>query len=265
MGQSGNAASLVAKLYQAFNDSGFLGLGGTDEVGALAALTSARDQGLMREVDALYHKTYPDELNLKDELDDELSGDDFDTAMRLYDEGMQAAPKADAAAGSGGPRPENPVHGTLVPMAEAFSICLLDFGLKPIPNAKCRLAEFPNQIQTADGSGLVTLPFPTGRKAIDIEWTERGAEGPEGPIFALQQTVQLDFIGSDDGAVSKQLANLGFEGGTVSEQLEAFQGYLGGGKDEGFRNTRSELDGWINSQKRPSFDGSASRNNSRTV
>lgn len=46
-----NARSLVDRLYQGFNDSGFLGMGGTDEEAALEALKIARDMGLMKELD----------------------------------------------------------------------------------------------------------------------------------------------------------------------------------------------------------------------
>jgi hypothetical protein len=129
-----DARALVKKLYEAFGDSGFLGLGGTDEEGVLAALKSARDQGLMRDVEALYRQTYPDEPSLKDEIDDELSGDEFATAMKYYDEGMKApstpAPAARGKSSGGGtattPAPLLPVRGTLAP---APARCILEFGV----------------------------------------------------------------------------------------------------------------------------------------
>ena len=130
-----DAKSIVEKLYRAFNDPGFLGMGGTDEEGVLEALRLAKDQEIMKDVDTLYTSTYPGELNLKDEIDDELSGDDFDAAMKLYDEGMKAEPKAQpAAAGSTGggrgtsntPIPQVPVLGTMVPRPAQ---CILEFGI----------------------------------------------------------------------------------------------------------------------------------------
>jgi hypothetical protein len=110
-----NARAIVEKLYQAFNDPGFLGLGGTDEEGVLAALKTAKEQGIMKEVDALYHESYPTELNLKDELDDELSGKDFESAMKMYNEGMSAE-KVAPTEGSANPRgASHVVNGTLSP------------------------------------------------------------------------------------------------------------------------------------------------------
>lgn len=111
--------SLVEKLYAAFNDSGFMGMGGTDEDGVLAALKSARDQGLMKEVDALYRQSYPGEPGIKEELDDELSGDEFRTAMAYYEEGMKPAAKQAAATGAETPGKGHVVHGTMGPRTPA--------------------------------------------------------------------------------------------------------------------------------------------------
>ncbi|MBW8887400.1 MAG: hypothetical protein JF616_06525 [Fibrobacteres bacterium] len=117
MAGSADAATLVKRLYDAFNDPGFLGLGGTDEDGVFAALKQARDQGNMREVDALYHKTYPDEPTLRAELDDELSGDDLTKAVGYYDEGMKGpAAKAPVAAAPGSLK-NACCDGTLTPKA----------------------------------------------------------------------------------------------------------------------------------------------------
>jgi len=111
------AQALVERLYKAFNDSGFLGLGGTDEDAIFAALTDARDKNLMRDVDALYASNYPTDPKLRDELDDELSGDDLAKAVRIWEEGMArpAQPAAPATPAAGAKGPVNPVLGTLVP------------------------------------------------------------------------------------------------------------------------------------------------------
>jgi hypothetical protein len=256
MADSRRTQDLVAKLYQAFNDSGFLGMGGTDEEGLLAALKSARDQGLMRDVDALYNRTYPEELTLREELDDELSGDDFDQALALYEEGMKSPAPANAGEGSAVPKPPgpehpaNPVHATLAPMPEAFRVCLRNLRLQPLPFAKCRLLDFPERIYDADGDGIVTLPVPPGRKTMDIEWTEREAQDAEVLYFFMQQTVHVDFAGSDDASLSKQLSNLGFGGDSVSSQLADFQGVLGEGRD-----ARMAMNGWIEGQTSPFASG----------
>jgi hypothetical protein len=109
---SSAAQSLVDRLYAAFNDPGILGLGGTDEDAVMQALSEAKAKNLMHEVDALYNSRYAEkELNLKDELDDELSGEDYEKAMRLYDDGMAAPQDATASAR------KVAVHGTMTPRA----------------------------------------------------------------------------------------------------------------------------------------------------
>jgi len=90
-GQSGaeeTCHDLVRRIYAAFNDPGFLGLGGTDEDEVMAVLTIARDRGMMRELSALYAQEHPGELSLEAELDDELGGRDYRQAMELYRQGM---------------------------------------------------------------------------------------------------------------------------------------------------------------------------------
>lgn len=247
-----DAKAIVDKLYRAFNDPGFLGLGGTDEEGALEALRMAKDQGIMRDVDALYAKTYPTELNLKDEIDDELSGDDFDQAMAYYDEGMKAESKdrtaaADgggAGAGGGTGRTQEPrlrVSGTLAPNPNIVEFCLMDFDMAPSANAKCRLAGNPYKLYACDGNGKVSLPVPYGSESVDIEWTDGNG------IFGFQQTVFLDVEGRDDETVSKQLSNLGFIGKDLSTQLGDFQEAIGG--DEGA--ARTALNDWADSGSSP--------------
>lgn len=114
-----DAQSLVKRLYDAFNDSGTLGLGGTDEKEVLAALETARNQGIMRDVEAIYNATYRDEPGLREELVDELSGDELKKALGLYEEGMTVPSKnastvnAPPAAGSNGKTVK--VIGTVAP------------------------------------------------------------------------------------------------------------------------------------------------------
>jgi hypothetical protein len=90
-GQTGageTCQDLVRRIYAAFNDSGFLGLGGTDEDEVLAVLTIARDRGMMAELRDLYAQEHPDEPGLEEELDDELSGKDYRSAMEVYRQGL---------------------------------------------------------------------------------------------------------------------------------------------------------------------------------
>lgn len=198
---SNEVETLVKKLYLAFNDSGFLGMGGTDEEGVLGTLRSARDKGLMREVDARYRKAYPEEPGLKEELDDELSGDEYETAMRIYDEGMQAQAKPQASAGGGsGPGGASvPLHGTLAPGVPAsIRIQVLNHDLNPMPRAVCRLAGATDRVFTADGEGMVEVPIHDGVSCVEIEWEDEDAapdEGPDLPRFYYKRAVQLKHTG----------------------------------------------------------------------
>lgn len=255
-GGSGEVKALVEKLYEAFDDSGFLGTGGTDEEGVLGVLRSAKDKGLMREVDALYHKTYPDEPNLKDELDDELSGDEFDAAMKLYDEGMsgqaKATPAKSQATGTSAKKPANPVQGTVVPNGSIVEICLLDFDRMPMPMARCRLADAVDRVFRADQDGVVTLPAPMGKEIIEIEWRpDRLEEIDDDEGFFLQQSFRVDFAGEDDQSVANRLANLGFEGDSLDERLANYQKRFSGAEAGDFVAVRAELSEWILAQKSP--------------
>lgn len=194
---SGEVKALAEKLYLAFNDSGFLGMGGTDEEGVLGTLRTARDKGLMRAVEAQYRKAYPGEPGLKEELDDELSGEEFETAMRLYDEGMQAQdmPGADTGSGPASSGPAGMVLGTLAPGSPAsVQIQLLDHDLKPMPGAACRLASKPDQVFRADEEGWVELPIHAGVSFVEIEWEAEDAapdESPDLPRFYYGRAVPL--------------------------------------------------------------------------
>lgn len=146
---SADAKAIADRLYAAFNDSGFLGMGGTDEDAISAALAEAKEKGLMREVEALYAQAHPDEPRLKEELEDELSGDDLDRALGLYDEGMRQPPKpapqpsngsSTSSGTTGSPSPTgsagsssspfNPVHGTLTPNTRKVNLSWEDFHKK---------------------------------------------------------------------------------------------------------------------------------------
>lgn len=121
--------SIVEKLYTAFNDPGFLGAGGTDEQGVLNALADAKKKKLMKEVEESYNLKYQEaELSLKDELDDELSGDDFTRAMQLYTDGLNAK-SDDVMANTTAPGHVKPIAGTVTPSAAKP-------GTKPTQNAK---------------------------------------------------------------------------------------------------------------------------------
>lgn len=257
-----DAKALVEKLYRAFNDPGFLGLGGTDEEGCLDALRTARDQGIMRDVDALYAKTYPAELNLKDELDDELSGDDFDQAMAYYNEGMQAPADSRTAgtgasgtrgSGSGMPTAKVPVHGTLAPGSPGTVwVELLDDERKPLPGARCRLAG-GTEAFTADENGIVELPIRAGASQIEIEWEEKDAapdDGPDLPRYYWNQTLQLDVLGDDESALSRQLSNLSFDGQDLKQQVLSYQEFYGQPRTGNIGDIQAELSQRIKNQDR---------------
>lgn len=136
---SAEARAIADRIHAACNDSGFLGMGGTDEDALLAALSEARQKGLMREVEALYAQAHPGEPRLREELEDELSGDDLKRALALYDEGMrqpprpapQHSPQPDQSSPNpgtaGSSSPFNPVHGTLTPNTRKVSLTWEEF------------------------------------------------------------------------------------------------------------------------------------------
>lgn len=86
---------LESRIYNAFNDSGILGLGGTDENEVISVLTSAKENGMMKELIMRYAQNHPGEPSLEDELFDELGGEDLRSAMPLYYEAM--TPKTPAS------------------------------------------------------------------------------------------------------------------------------------------------------------------------
>jgi hypothetical protein len=109
---------LTRKLYAAFNDSGPLYLGGTDEEAVYDVLTYARDNHLTKELIDCYAKEYPGELSIEAELEDELSGDEYNKAIKLYQEGIAAssAPsKPPPPATSSGSSAPSCVAGTAAP------------------------------------------------------------------------------------------------------------------------------------------------------
>lgn len=98
MAASADVENLVKRLHDAFNVSGALGFGSTDEEAVYKAFQDAGDKGIMREVEARYNALYEtDELSLRDELDDEFSGDELKKAVELY----EAAKKGKGGTGSG--------------------------------------------------------------------------------------------------------------------------------------------------------------------
>jgi hypothetical protein len=115
---SQDVQALVDRLYKAFNDSF---LGGTDEAEVSKVLTIAFNERMMRDVDKLYRSSYPNDLSLREEFDDELSGDDLEDAVRLWDEGMKQEPKPAPASNPAQSGPVNPVHATLTPKPSAPS------------------------------------------------------------------------------------------------------------------------------------------------
>ncbi|MEO7424478.1 MAG: hypothetical protein ABI036_04775 [Fibrobacteria bacterium] len=221
-----DAKAIVDKLYQAFNDPGFLGLGGTDEESALEALKMAKDQGIMKDVDALYAKTYPDEPNLKDEIDDELGGDDFDAAIKLYDEGMKAetksksgdtaAEKAGAGGGTGKTQePQLRVSGTLTPSlgTKNVSLKLSDFDFKPYSSKACK-------VETSDGSrilfeaetnvdGLLQGTVPASASRLKITVAPKAGEGGAAVVFEIRMVDKIPPIETAKGALLR-LHNLGY-------------------------------------------------------
>ena len=231
MGNSTDARSLVAKLYQAFNDPGFLGLGGTDEDAVLAALTSARDQGIMRDVDALYHQSYPTELNLKDRLDDELSGDDFRNAMRLYDEGMAASP--DSAVNSpAGNSSRVAIDGTVAPgrklPPKRFSARLNDFDSNPYAAKKCQLSSVDGSRvffnTTTNDDGLMEGDVPGSEKKVKATLWPVDASEAESVSFEITLVEEIPPVTVTKGALLR-LHNLGYyenEPGTEWGEDEIF-------------------------------------------
>jgi hypothetical protein len=88
---------LVKQLYDAFNYPGALGFGATDEEAVYAAFKEAGEKGIMLAVETRYNALYEkEELSLRDELDDEFSGDELDKAVHLYNEAKK--PKSNQAA-----------------------------------------------------------------------------------------------------------------------------------------------------------------------
>jgi hypothetical protein len=122
MAASADVENLVKRLHDAFNASGALGFGSTDEDAVYKAFEEAGDRGIMRDVETRYNALYEkDELSLRAELDDELSGEELEKAVALY----EAAKKPKSGTGSSpsptaSPKPaakRSHCDATLVPKA----------------------------------------------------------------------------------------------------------------------------------------------------
>lgn len=269
--------AMAAEFYEACNAAGILGIG-TDEEAIMHILGKAKDRGCMPALEAMYRKTYPDDLTMVQELDDELSGDEYDQAMALYQAGMAAgsgsasgsgipsgAPGADgassgpggsssqagAATGSGATDgPENPVHGTLAPEGKYLRVQLLDWGREPVPFALCRRKDDPEKATTADAHGLAAIPVKRGEESVELEWGMASETAPDG-CFLFGQTFKVATEGEDDRSLSNRLWNLGFEGTEAADQLEQFRlsfGYTpsGDGEEPGRSgDARADLDKWM--------------------
>jgi hypothetical protein len=221
--------SLVEKLYKAFNDPGVLGMGGTDEEAVMEALEIAKEKGLMREVDALYRETYLGEPSLKEELDDELSGDDFKAAMKLYDEGMKGPPKPKFT------DLENPVIGTITPNVYKVELSYADMMRKYrlnalLPDISRDLTARPSTGEkgaapkagssTPDFGELLTFEKDLGRLHVRIKIpSEAGFKYPIHFQKGRSLDLDLNISPSDSGTFNVTVKLLGSPDYTVSANI----------------------------------------------
>jgi hypothetical protein len=82
---------LARRIHEAFEETGFLGFGATNEAVVFEVLRTARDHGLTTELKAVYGAEYPNEFGLEARLADELSGDELDLALELLRAGLAAS------------------------------------------------------------------------------------------------------------------------------------------------------------------------------
>jgi hypothetical protein len=129
-------------------------------------------------------------------------------------------------------------------LTRSIRIRLTDTDKKPLPNAKCRCADAPETIYTADRDGIVCIPIPN-TTSVDLEWEAEDAEqAVGGNRFCWRCTFNCTISSVDDPMCSTRLDHLGFEGETLADQVVAFQSFYNRPVTGDINDIRNELVEW---------------------
>jgi hypothetical protein len=134
----------------------------------------------------------------------------------------------------------------VVYLAQHVLIRLTDTNKDPVPKAKCRIIGDEATVYECDEDGVAHIPVSDWSiKGLDLEWERHGAETNDpSNRYYWKNSFDLNVCDRNDDACRNRLTNLGFTGGTLAEQVNAYQKYFGRSTPSHIDKIRTEMADW---------------------
>lgn len=141
----------------------------------------------------------------------------------------------------------------MVYLTRKVRIRLTDPEKKPLANGRCRITDEPETVYQCDENGVAEIPVSDSSQSyIDLEWEPvNAADNGGAEPFCWNGMFQLNAGYADDQSCEIRLANLGFGGDTLADQVKAYQTYFNRTATGDPGDIRDELMNWHEGGDRP--------------
>jgi hypothetical protein len=131
-------------------------------------------------------------------------------------------------------------------LSKHLRIRLTDLDRNPLPFAKCRTVDDKEAVFECDKDGVATIPWSCSKQGqLELEWEpeEAGANADEDRFF-FRAKLLIGIESVDEPQCSSRLANLAFAGGSLNQQVAAFQTLFDRDATGELAGIRDELASW---------------------